>query len=53
MRGLVQQGICPFMDLEGERQVYEIRSWNRLDLAKVPTNYTPQQKEFMNFEAYT
>ncbi len=42
--GLVQQGICPFMDLEGERQVYEFD--NGIDLAKVPT--TPQQKEFMN-----
>lgn len=42
--GLLQQGICPFMDLEGERQVYEFD--NGIDLATVPT--TPQQKEFMN-----
>lgn len=42
--GLVQQGICPYMDLEGERQVYEFD--HGIDLASVPT--TPQQKEFMN-----
>ncbi len=42
--GLLQQGICPYMDLEGERQVYLFD--HGIDLATVPT--TPQQKEFMN-----
>jgi hypothetical protein len=42
--GLLGQGICPFMDLEGERQVYLFD--HGIDLATVPT--TPQQKEFMN-----
>jgi len=41
---LVSQGICPFMDLEGERQVYQFD--HGIDLATVPT--TAQQKEFMN-----
>ncbi len=42
--GLLGQGICPFMDLEGERQVYEFD--HGINLATVPS--TPQQKEFMN-----
>lgn len=40
---LIDQGICPFMDIEGERQMFLFD--DEIDLAKVPASN--QQKEFM------
>ncbi len=44
--GLVDMGICPFVDVEGERQMYLFD--NGIDLNKVPA--TTQQKEMMNLK---
>jgi len=49
MYGLVDMGICPFVDVEGERQVYLFD--NGIDLNKVPA--TSQQKEMMNLKRDT
>ncbi len=41
---LIEEGICPFADVEGERQIYIFD--HGIDLNKVPA--TTQQKEMMN-----
>jgi len=42
--GLADMGLCPFVDIEGERQVYMFD--NGIDLNRVPA--TTQQKEMMD-----